>query len=132
MSTVLVVDDEGALLQMIATVVEDIGHRAIVATNGHDALAVLQSEPEPPALIVSDVMMPKMDGVTLARALRSEPRFRDVPIVLMSAAGCPIHGDIADQFLHKPLDLDLFERLVERYAGEQALQVGSMMVSRLG
>ena len=116
MASVMVVDDEDVLLEMIAALIEDIGHRAVVATNGKEALAALKANPELPLLVISDVMMPQMDGIALARAIKTDPRACMVPIVLMSAASRPPQDGIADHFIHKPFDLERIEVLIEQYA----------------
>ncbi len=119
MASVMVVDDEDVLLEMISALIEDSGHRAVVATNGREALAMLQAEPEPPLLIISDVMMPQMNGIALAQAVKTDPRFQNVPIVLMSAAGRPPQHSNADHFIPKPFDLEHIEVLIEHYADNQ-------------
>lgn len=116
MSSVLVVDDEDVLLDMITALIEDLGYHAVTATNGIEALNILQSEVEPPFLIISDIMMPKMSGTALAQHVRADPRLRHVPIVLMSAAGRVPKDSTADYFMHKPFDLDHIEQVIERYA----------------
>ncbi len=115
MATVLVIDDEDVLLEMIAALIEEIGHRAVTATSGKEALTLLHSEDERPALIISDVMMPQLSGAELTQVIKNDPRFRDVPVVLMSAAGRPPREHAADEFLHKPFDLDVLEALIEHY-----------------
>lgn len=116
MASVLVVDDEDVLVDMIATLIVELGFRAVTATNGREALAALHTEPEPPFLVFSDVMMPQMNGMALVQALRNDVRFQHVPIVLMSAAGRPAASELATHFLPKPFDLDQIEHLVEHYA----------------
>lgn len=115
MPKVLIVDDEDVLLEMIVLLLEDLGYEALTATNGQEALAILYAEPKPPALIISDVMMPRMSGTELARVVKTQPRLMDVPIILMSAANQPTMGRVADQFLHKPFSLDDLETLVLHY-----------------
>ena len=117
MQSVLVVDDEDVLLEMVGALIEDLGYRALMATNGRDALVTLEAESEPPLLILSDVMMPQMNGVALARAVKTHPRFQGVPIVLMSAATRPNTEGLADHFINKPFDLEHIERLLEQYDG---------------
>jgi CheY-like chemotaxis protein len=117
MTSVMVVDDEDVLLEMVAALIEDLGYRAVVATNGREALVALEAELEPPLLIISDVMMPQMNGIALAQAVKKHPRFQRVPIVLMSAATRPQTDGVADHFIHKPFDLDHIERLIELYDG---------------
>jgi CheY-like chemotaxis protein len=119
MPSVLVVDDEDVLLEMVAGLIEDLGYRVLMATNGREALKALEAEPEPPLLVLSDVMMPQMNGIALARAIKTHPRFQCVPIVLMSAATRPSTDGLADHFIHKPFDLEHIERLIEQYNGHR-------------
>ena len=115
MAAVLVVEDEDVLLDMIAALVEDIGHRALLATNGRAGLAMLHAEPELPLLIISDVMMPLMNGIAFAKAVKADPRYCQVPLVLMSAAGQSEAKALADHFIAKPFELDEIEQLIEQY-----------------
>jgi two-component system, OmpR family, response regulator VicR len=114
MAKVLVIDDEDVLSEMIAMLIEDMGHESIVATNGYEALTALSRQREVPALIITDVMMPRMNGLEFSKAIKNDPQLRHVPIIMMSAAGKPIDGYAADYFIHKPFDLDDLANLVER------------------
>ena len=114
MARVLVIDDEGSLLAMVAELLEDLGHQPLLATNGHEALAVLHGGMQPPALIIADVMMPRMNGIALAEALKKDPRLRSIPIILMSAARRPAGSQVAEYFLAKPFDLNVLAGLIER------------------
>ena len=89
---------------------------SVAATNGQEALEALRDEATAPMLVISDVMMPLMNGIALARAIRADPLLHDVPIILMSAAGRAPHDDLADHFIHKPFDLERIEQLVRQYA----------------
>ncbi len=111
MSRVLIVEDEEALLEIFAEVVEGLGHRAVRAHNGEEALMLARTEP--PDLVVSDHMMPRRTGVELLRALRSEPQTASIPFVLLSAAR-PAGREAADTFLSKPVDLNTFEEVVAK------------------
>ena len=115
MSNILIVDDEQIILHMVASIVEDMGHHALLAVDGRAALGLLEREPEPPALVISDIMMPNLGGVGLTQTLRDNPRFRHVPIVLMSASCNAHHANLADHFLPKPFDLETIEQYIERY-----------------
>ncbi|HEU4325765.1 MAG TPA: response regulator [Roseiflexaceae bacterium] len=127
MAKVLIVDDEDVLLEMIAALIEELGYHPLTATNGREALDTLHALGEPPALILSDVMMPRMNGVEFARAIKSDPRFQHVPIVLMSAAGPPHHDHLAEQFIHKPFDVDYLSALIERYVSNNHRHSGRAM-----
>ena len=112
---VMVVDDEDVLVEMVASLIEDLGMRTVIATNGKEALRSLLQMQGAPALILSDVMMPQMNGIELANAVKREPRLKNVPIILMSAAGRPVATNVADGFIHKPFDLDLLLDVIERF-----------------
>ncbi len=115
MFSVLIVDDEDVLLEMIATLMEEAGFVPLEATNGREALALLDAASDTPSVVISDIMMPHIGGIELAKLLKSDPRYQHVPIILMSAAGRPPESDIADYFLYKPFDLDGLVELVDYY-----------------
>jgi CheY-like chemotaxis protein len=119
MARVLIIDDEEVLIDMVAGLVEDLGHEAITAVNGKDALAILSSGAALPALIISDVMMPQMNGVELAQQIKTNPRYIKIPIILMSAAGEPKGSSPADHFINKPFNLDDMARLIEHCIGQR-------------
>lgn len=122
MAKVLVVDDENALLDMLAALVEDLGYEPITATNGREALMRLAEASEPPGLILSDVMMPRMGGVEFAATVKNDPALRDVPIILMSAASRPREAMVCDHFIHKPCDIDMLATLIEGYVDRRVQQ----------
>jgi CheY-like chemotaxis protein len=84
MRTVLVVDDEFGTVEVLVAALEDAGYRVLTAANGRRALERL--EENKPDLVVSDFMMPLMDGAALVAAMRANPEFQDIPIIMMSAA----------------------------------------------
>jgi CheY-like chemotaxis protein len=99
--TVLVVDDEPLIREIVRALLEDEGYAVECAEDGVEALAVVEAAPID--LVISDVVMPRLDGRTLAQRLRA--RRAALPIVLMSAnrAASGIPG-IA--LMPKPFDLD--------------------------
>jgi CheY-like chemotaxis protein len=80
---VLIADDDAWILRMVATVLEKRGYRVISACDGEEALALALADP--PDLLITDVMMPRMDGWTLVRTLRSRPEFATIPVVFLTA-----------------------------------------------
>src|SRR5436190_2978110 len=82
MTTVLVVDDEPIVRDVVTRYLERDGHRALVAANGHDARTVIECEA--PGLVVLDVMLPGEDGLSLCRWIRSSS---DLPVILLTARG---------------------------------------------
>ncbi|EPX59999.1 sensor histidine kinase [Cystobacter fuscus DSM 2262] len=111
MSLVLIAEDEDAMLDIFAQIVEDMGHRALRAHNGEEALLLARTQP--PDLVVSDHMMPRRTGMELLRELRADPVLREVPFLLLSAARPPGLEE-ATAFLAKPVDLDTFETAVRQ------------------
>jgi PAS domain S-box-containing protein len=79
MSTILIVDDLAANRKRIATILRPQEHRLLEASDGQDALVVARAEH--PDLVITDVLMPVMDGYALVRQLRLDPATRGIPVV---------------------------------------------------
>lgn len=79
----LVVEDVPDTLQMLDVALTFKGYRVVTARNGQQALGAVQKER--PALIITDILMPQMDGFSLAHRLRADPDTRNIPIVFLSA-----------------------------------------------
>ncbi|MDQ3370708.1 MAG: response regulator [Myxococcota bacterium] len=110
---VLVADDDAWILRMVATVLEKRGYSVETAVDGEDALA--RALARPPDLLITDVMMPKMDGWALVRQLRSHSELAMLPVIFLSALSSEddrIRGFRlgADDYVTKPFrfeELDL-------------------------
>lgn len=108
---VLIVDDEQSLLFLLQQIVEEQGHLVLLAENGEQALQAV--EKENPELVITDVMMPVMDGYQLLAQVKTRPELRDTKVVLISAA--PINRRFEpkpDAYLSKPYDLVTIEDLL--------------------
>jgi len=81
--TVLVVDDEFGVAEVLDAILTDEGYRVVTATNGRQALARIAEQR--PDLMLLDYMMPILDGVAVLRALSADPNASDLPVVVMSA-----------------------------------------------
>jgi CheY-like chemotaxis protein len=103
---VLVVDDDPDILDAICDILEGEGYRVARARHGAEALE--RVEAEQPAIILLDLMMPVMDGVTFAQALKERPERGRIPIVVISADGNPQRAASigAAGYLAKPFDID--------------------------
>jgi CheY-like chemotaxis protein len=113
-ATILVADDESPIVDLLRDLLAEEGHTVLAARDGREALALARRER--PDLVLSDVMMPLMDGIQLARTLREEPATREVVVILMSAAAAPDLASVgAVAFLAKPFALDDVTRLVARH-----------------
>lgn len=103
---VLVVDDDAPILRLVRGKLETDGYRVLTATNGQEAIEIVEREPLD--LIVLDVMMPVMDGLTAMREIR---RHSEVPIIMLTARSGgreKVQGlDAgADDYITKPFDPD--------------------------
>jgi CheY-like chemotaxis protein len=108
MSRILVVDDSETVLNFLRTILENEEYEVATATNGNDGLA--QAHQSLPDLVVTDSIMPGLDGFGLLRALRSDPATEAVPVIMLTS-GAPDDPDhIArepqpDAFVRKSADL---------------------------
>ncbi len=110
--TILVVDDEEAVVEFVGSLLEDSGYRILRAYDGRSALDLARAER--PDLIIADIMMPIMNGIELCRQLRAAPETQDTPIILMTAGRLPAHDCPNTVALAKPFDLDTLEAIVAR------------------
>src|SRR5436190_15141826 len=114
MRTILVVDDEFAVLEGLSMAIEHEGHRVLKAGDGADALRILQSQPCD--VVVCDGGMPIMNGLQLIAAMRADPRLAAVPVILMfDTYGRPLpSADAHTRVLAKPVMLaDLLAALAQ-------------------
>jgi CheY-like chemotaxis protein len=89
MATVMVVDDTAVIRETLAKLLRNEGFQTVCAANGKEALAALQSAA--PDVILLDIMMPEMDGLECLAALRQQPRWRALPVIIMTALGDEEH-----------------------------------------
>jgi len=113
MVTVLLVDDDTNALSALTELVGQEGYRVTTAVDGADALR--SAIADPPDIVISDCMMPHMDGLTLIREMRRIRKLADVPLVLVSALVTPPPDADVVGFLRKPFAssqlLDILRRV---------------------
>jgi two-component system alkaline phosphatase synthesis response regulator PhoP len=120
---ILVVDDDRDDLKMISMILEPEGYEVVTAENGLEALKKVESES--PDLILLDVMMPGLDGFAACAKLKSSPRSRGIPVVLLTGVAkqitrtrYPIDGVLraeANDYLEKPLEPEALLKAVACY-----------------
>jgi DNA-binding NarL/FixJ family response regulator len=103
----LLVDDEPGVRESVQAYLEDSGYAVQVAAGAKDAWEMLQRDP--PELVITDVMMPQVDGYQFLKQMRDDPRFVAMPVVFLTARGMKsdrISGYQAgcDAYLPKPFD----------------------------
>jgi two-component system response regulator VicR len=131
---ILVVDDEPAIVDMLAYNLERANFRVAIARDGEEALAKAQQQQ--PDLIILDLMLPRLDGLEVCRALRRE---RDVPIIMLTARDSEVDRVVglelgADDYVVKPFSVrELMARVksVLRRSGSRSADTASDVV-RIG
>jgi DNA-binding response OmpR family regulator len=114
---ILVADDDPWILRMVASVLGKRGYEVEVASDGEDALE--KAVARAPDLLITDVMMPKMDGWTLVKALRARPEMAFLPVVFLTGLSSDddrIRGFRlgADDYMAKPFRFEELDLRVER------------------
>jgi CheY-like chemotaxis protein len=116
MAAVLVVEDDDDLREVVVSTLARVGYRVLGARDGQDALAQLANERDV-ALILLDLMMPRMSGWEFRRQQLDDARLAKIPVVVMSATQTLEAAAIsADGLLRKPLSFASLVNTVERYA----------------
>ena len=131
MSNILIVDDEQSYRQLLSLVFNGEGHTMRTATNGREALQMLQDEPAD--LVISDVKMPDMDGIEMLRAVRET--LPDLGVILMTAfASVETAREAfklgADDFIQKPFDVEELKLIVRKTLEKQELIVENRAFKR--
>ena len=121
--TVLVVEDNDMNMQLVEYLLEEGGYAIVKATSGEEALALTRSDSQRPDLILMDIHLPGMDGLSVVREMKSDERTNRIPILALTAhamrgdkdrfleAGC-------DGYISKPIDVPEFIRAVAEYCSD--------------
>lgn len=122
---ILVVEDNDMNMQLVEFLLEEGGYRIVKATSGEEALAITrEGNGRTPDLILMDIHLPGMDGLSVVRAIKADERTARIPILALTAhamrgdkdrfleAGC-------DGYISKPIDVKTFIASIERYLVNQ-------------
>ncbi|HEV3232632.1 MAG TPA: response regulator [Candidatus Dormibacteraeota bacterium] len=119
--TVLLVDDDPQLTHVVSMFFEIEGYAVLVARGGRQALDILtQTRPD---IVLLDLMMPDVDGLEVCRQIRADPRMKDLPVAVFTAAEMrqeELMGAGADSFIVKPYSLDGLKKVVEELIASPA------------
>jgi CheY-like chemotaxis protein len=119
-ATVLVVEDNDMNMQLVEYLLEEGGYAILKATSGEEALDLARSESARPDLVLVDIHLPGMDGLSVVREMKADPRTSGIPILALTAhamrgdrdrfleAGC-------DGYLSKPIGVKTFIGSIEPY-----------------
>ena len=112
----LIVEDDPDILKLLEATLRFKGYRVITACNGREGLEVVRQEI--PALVIADIMMPKLDGFGLVHRLRIDPGTRGIPVIFITATYvAPEDQEFAlsigvTRFIQKPIDLNTFLTMI--------------------
>jgi CheY-like chemotaxis protein len=114
----LVVEDVPDILQLLDATLKFKGYQVVTATNGQEALEIIKRER--PSMIITDILMPKLDGFSLVHRLRLDADTRDIPIVFLSATYVtPEDKTFAEiigvtHFIEKPIDFETLLPVIDQ------------------
>ncbi len=117
---ILVVEDNDMNMQLVEFLLEEGGYDIVKAASGEEALEITRNTSGAPDLILMDIHLPGMDGLSVVRAMKTDDRTRRIPILALTAhamrgdkdrfleAGC-------DGYISKPIDVKTFISSIEQY-----------------
>ena len=118
---ILIVDDEKDIVETLAFMLKQKGYECISAYDGEEGLKLAKEES--PNLIILDVMMPKINGYKICRLLKFDSKYKDIPIIMVTARGQAQDIQIgeetgADEYITKPFEFNELFDTVKKYVGE--------------
>jgi putative two-component system response regulator len=131
---VLLAEDNADLRAFMRSMLTKAGHDVIVASDGVEAWEA--AERDPPDLIVSDIMMPRMDGYELLRRVKSTPQTRQVPVILITAkpgleAKLKGYEHGADAYLSKPVNIRELDARIRNLVAERHIQQSAIRMNEM-
>jgi CheY-like chemotaxis protein len=111
--TVLVVDDEPGVCEILKDILEDEGYAVGVASDGRQALDLLRDLPEKPCVVILDLIMPVLDGNAVYRAMKADPGLADIPILITTSD--PSRAPSGALIMRKPVGVDLLLDTIRKY-----------------
>jgi chemosensory pili system protein ChpA (sensor histidine kinase/response regulator) len=128
---ILIVDDSFSVRRVLSNLVRQAGWEPLEAKDGLEALEVLHGSAVPPELVLLDIEMPRMDGYELISSLRSQPAYRELPVVVLTSRAGSKHRDKAlqvgaSEYLIKPFQDEILAGYGSPTRAAGAAELGSM------
>lgn len=117
---ILVVDDSASVRQVVGIALRGAGYQVIEATDGRDALEKISSQPKI-NLVISDVNMPNMDGISFVKEMKQKPHCKFTPVIMLTTEG-------ADSKKEEGRAAGAKAWIVKPFKPEQLLQTVSMLI----
>lgn len=128
---VLIVEDVPDILKLLEATLTFKGYRVVTSINGQEALEAIQRER--PALVITDIMMPRLDGFGLVHRLRINRETREIPVIFLTATYVALEDKAfalnigATRFIEKPVNFEKFLETVEELMTKQIQPTPAMM-----
>jgi len=116
---ILLVEDDADIREVVELVLSSHGYEVTTLADGEQAVARLEQGPRP-ALVLLDLMLPRISGEDVLKAIRGQPSLADVPVVIVSGdsdAQQRVRALAAEGLLRKPVELDELLEVVARFVG---------------
>ena len=115
---ILIIEDNPANLKLVKVLLAVEGYEVYTSTTAQEALDTL--EKVHPALILMDIQLPQVDGLTLTRQLKADPRYKDIRIIAITAYAMKLDEEKAiaagcDGYIAKPIDVTKFTERIANY-----------------
>jgi len=121
--TILVVDDDAPIVTLMRSILREFGFDPVTATSGAEAIEMARDNP--PALVLLDKNMPGMNGADVARALRADPAFERLPILILSGepmSAAELAEMKADGAVMKPFDVTALVEQIRKYVNNPRVE----------
>ncbi len=128
---VLIVEDVPDILKLLEATLTFKGYRVVTARNGQEALSSIKQER--PALVITDIMMPRLDGFGLVHRIRINPETREIPVIFLTATYVALEDKAfalnigATRFIEKPVNFEKFLGTVDELFTKEVSPVPTMM-----
>ena len=121
MARILFVDDDPLTLETLRRSVEIFGHEAILASSGEEAQTLAADQK--PDMIMTDMRLPDIDGLSLVRLFKESPDLSEIPVIVLSASPEMDVAELslasgAEEFITKPVRLQTLQEVIQRYIGD--------------
>jgi len=115
-ATILVIDDDDDIREVLATVLDEAGFRVVTAANGREGLERLREDPQPDVILL-DLMMPEMDGYQFRAEQQRDPALRAIPTLIVTAGTVTSRVEAlgAEAILRKPVSLRRLVDTIRRF-----------------
>lgn len=123
MAKILIAEDERDIRDLVAFTLRFAGHEVVAASNGEEAVQLAPKEN--PDLILMDVRMPRMTGYDACRAIKAEPKLKDIPVVFLSAKG-------QESEIQTGLEVGAEEYLLKPFAPDQLTERVRAILAKFG